>query len=381
MKENHFPKKNSTENQSPQKDDLLKKIAQPLLEWYDRGHRMLPWRENKDPYRIWVSEIMLQQTRVEAVIPYYHRFLETFPDIAALANAEDEKLLKSWEGLGYYSRVRNMKKAAVAVMEEYGGRMPDTWEELQKLSGIGSYTAGAIASIAYDRPVPAVDGNVLRILSRLRMDVDFINLQSVKKRVEEELAEVMPDKRPGDFNQALMELGATVCIPNGEPKCGECPWQELCLAKAADRMEEFPRKETKKKRTIEKKTVLILKECDKIAIHKRPDKGLLAGLYEFPMLDGHRNESEVILRLKEAGLGVVRIERLPEAVHIFSHKEWHMIGYAVRVDELEKQAETAMDYLFVDIEETEAKYPIPSAFAAYAGYMKLKLGNDRFTEE
>ena len=372
---------NISEIKVSERTDLLKKIAQPLLEWYDRGHRMLPWRENKDPYRIWVSEIMLQQTRVEAVIPYYHRFLETFPDIAALANAEDEKLLKSWEGLGYYSRVRNMKKAAVAVMEEYGGRMPDTWEELQKLSGIGSYTAGAIASIAYDRPVPAVDGNVLRILSRLRMDEDFINLQSVKKRVEEELAEVMPDKRPGDFNQALMELGATVCIPNGEPKCGECPWQELCLAKAADRMEEFPRKETKKKRTIEKKTVLILKECDKIAIHKRPDKGLLAGLYEFPMLDGHRNESEVILRLKEAGLGVVRIERLPEAVHIFSHKEWHMIGYAVRVDELEKRAETAMDYLFVDIEETEAKYPIPAAFAAYAGYMKLKLGNDRFTEE
>ena len=364
-----------------EKTDLLKKIAHPLLEWYDKGHRTLPWREKKDPYHIWVSEIMLQQTRVEAVIPYYHRFLEAFPDIGALSEAEDEKLLKCWEGLGYYSRVRNMKKAAVTVMQEYGGKMPDTWEELQKLSGIGSYTAGAIASIAYGRPVPAVDGNVLRILSRLRMDEEFINLQSVKKRVEEELAEVMPIHRPGDFNQALMELGATVCIPNGAPKCGECPWQGICLARANGRTEEFPRKEVKKKRTIEKKTVLILKECDKIAIHKRPDKGLLAGLYEFPLLEGHLGESEVILRLKEKGLGTVRVERLPEAVHIFSHKEWHMIGYAVRVDELEQHTEDTSDYLFVDIEETEANYPIPAAFAAYAGYMKLKLGNDRFIEE
>lgn len=367
--------------ETSEKTNLLKKIALPLLEWYDKGHRMLPWRENKDAYRIWVSEIMLQQTRVEAVIPYYHCFLENFPDIEALSKAEDEKLLKCWEGLGYYSRVRNMKKAAITVMEEYGGRMPDTWEELQKLSGIGSYTAGAIASIAYNRPVPAVDGNVLRILSRLRMDEEFINLSAVKKRVEAELAEVMPVDRPGDFNQAMMELGATVCIPNGNPKCGDCPWMDLCLAKTAGCTEEFPKKEAKKKRTIEKKTVLILKEQDRIAIHKRPDKGLLAGLYEFPMMEGHLDEGEVICRLKEKGLEAVRVERLPEAVHIFSHKEWHMIGYAVRVDELEKQDKEANDYLFVEPEDTRQNYPIPSAFAVYAGYMKLKLGNERFLQE
>lgn len=377
MKEKNFPEKNFPEN-----SDLLKEIAHPLLEWYDKGHRMLPWRENKDAYRIWVSEIMLQQTRVEAVIPYYQRFLENFPDIAALAAAEDEKLLKCWEGLGYYSRVRNMKKAALTVMEQYNGRMPDTWEELQKLSGIGSYTAGAIASIAYNRPAPAVDGNVLRILSRLRMDGEFINLPAVKRRVEEELTAVMPKERPGDFNQAMMELGATVCIPNGTPKCGECPWSRLCLAKAADCMEEFPKKEAKKKRTVEKKTVLILKEGNKIAIHKRPDKGLLAGMYEFPMLEGHLLENDVILQLKEKGLSAVRIERLPEASHIFSHKEWHMVGYAVRVDELEPKTNAAShEYYFVEIEETEEKYPIPSAFAVYASYMKLKLGNDRFTED
>lgn len=211
------------------------------------------------------------------------------------------------------------------------------------------------------------------------MDEAFINLSAVKKRVEDELLGVMPINRPGDFNQALMELGATVCIPNGKPKCEECPWNTLCLARQNGRIEEFPYKEAKKKRTVEKKTVLILKEGNKIAIHKRPSKGLLAGLYEFPMLEGHLEESEVIFQLKEMGLFSVRIERLPEAVHIFSHKEWHMIGYAVRVDELEKRMdEEIKDFKFVEIEETQEKYPIPSAFTAYAGYMRLKLGNERF---
>lgn len=391
MKENRFPENRFPENkiyesETPeelflQSSNLLAQIVQPLLEWYDRGHRMLPWRENKDPYRIWVSEIMLQQTRVEAVIPYYHRFLQEFPDPAALSAADDEKLLKCWEGLGYYSRVRNMKKAALTVMEMYNGRMPDTWEELQKLSGIGSYTAGAIASIAYGRPVPAVDGNVLRILSRLRMDDEFINLQAVKKRVEAELAEVIPIDRPGDFNQALMELGATICIPNGASRCGECPWKELCKARENGCIDDFPKKEKKKKRSIEKKTVLILKDSDKIAIRKRPDKGLLAGMYEFPMLDGHLKEWEVIRSLKEKGLETVRIEKLPDAVHIFSHKEWHMKGYAVRVDELGETEDRTDAYLFVDVADTEKNYPIPSAFAAYAGYMKLRLGTERFVEE
>lgn len=362
--------------------DLLEKIAKPLLTWYDKGHRELPWRENKDAYRIWVSEIMLQQTRVEAVIPYFHRFLTEFPDIRSLAHADDEKLLKCWEGLGYYSRVRNMKKAAITVMEEYDGQMPDTPEELQKLSGIGSYTAGAIASIAFDRKAPAVDGNVLRILSRLRMDEEYITLPAVKKRVETELMKVMPPTRPGDFNQALMELGATVCIPNGEPRCGECPWKSFCLAKVNGCIEEFPKKEPKKKRTVEKKTVLILKDGENVAIRKRPEKGLLAGLYEFPMYEGHLDESEVILRLKKDGVFAVRIERLPEATHIFSHKEWHMIGYAIRVDEIERNRDKDLNkYHFVHPRETEKKYPVPSAFSAYAGYMNLKLGNDRFDQE
>ena len=347
---------------------MLKKIEKPLLAWYDSGHRDLPWRQNKEAYRIWVSEIMLQQTRVEAVIPYYQRFLENFPDIASLAAAPEDKLLKCWEGLGYYSRVRNMQKAAISVMEEYDGRMPDTWEGLQKLSGIGSYTAGAIASIAFKRPVPAVDGNVLRVLSRLRMDGEYITLPAVKKRVEAELLEIMPTERPGDFNQALMELGATVCIPNGEPKCDICPWNAFCKAKENGCISEYPKREEKKKRSIEQKTVLILKEGERIAIQKRPARGLLAGLYQFPMLEGHLTEGEVIANLKEKGMMAVRIEKLPAASHIFSHKEWHMIGYAIRVDELEKYSE-GENILFIHPAKIQQEYPIPSALSAYATYL------------
>ena len=356
--------------------NILEKIAEPLLEWYDKDHRILPWRINKDPYRIWISEIMLQQTRVEAVKPYYARFMERFPSIDALAEAEEEILLKYWEGLGYYSRARNLKKAAIILMNEYGGRMPETWEELQKLPGIGSYTAGAIASIAFGKRVPAVDGNVLRILSRLRMDTEFITLPVVKKRVEKELLEVMP-VRAGDFNQALMELGATVCIPNGEAKCDICPWNAFCLARMHECVAEYPRKEKKKKRQIEKKTILILKDGDNVVIHKRPDKGLLAGLYELPMLEGHLSKADVIVKLKEMGFYPIRIEKLPDSVHIFSHKEWHMTGYAVRVDEF-VSGNTLEEYLFVHPKETEAVYPIPSAFAAYAKYLNIKLGNEKF---
>lgn len=359
--------------------NILERIAKPLLAWYDADHRRLPWREDKNPYRIWVSEIMLQQTRVEAVIPYFERFMQVFPDVATLAAADDDLLLKNWEGLGYYSRARNLKKAAITVMEQYGGQMPDTWEELQTLTGIGSYTAGAIASIAFNKAVPAVDGNVLRVLSRLRMDDAYITQQAVKKRVEEELLAIMPKDRPGDFNQALMELGATVCIPNGEPKCSICPWKELCLAREHNCIGDYPKKEKKKGRKTEQKTVLVLKHKEDVAIHKRPDKGLLAGLYELPNLEGHLSEEQVISRLRDNGLSPIRIERLPDAVHIFSHKEWHMIAYAVRIDELlEKEIFTKEEYLFIHPKETEANYPIPSAFLAYAEYLNIKLGNEKF---
>lgn len=362
-------------------DKILEEIVKPLLDWYDSGHRMLPWRENKNAYRIWVSEIMLQQTRVEAVKPYFARFMEKFPDIADLANAQDELLLKYWEGLGYYSRVRNMKKAAVMIMQEYDGKMPDKRDELLKLPGIGSYTAGAIASIAFDRAVPAVDGNVLRILSRVRMDADNISEPAVKKRVEQELTEIMPKDRPGDFNQAMMELGAVVCVPNGAAKCEQCPWSHLCRAKAQGRVTEYPVKEKKKERKIELKTVLVIKDGETVAIHKRPPKGLLAGMYELPMLEGHLKEKEVIGRLKDIGLMPLRIEYLGEAKHIFTHKEWHMIGYAVRVDELEKMAQNEQKLIFVKPQETQEHYPIPAAFGAFTAHINIKLGNEKFIGE
>lgn len=355
--------------------DSLDRIAEPLLAWYDRGRRILPWREEPTPYHVWLSEIMLQQTRVEAVKPYYERFLKELPDIESLAGVEEEKLLKLWEGLGYYNRARNLKKAAMQIVIDYDGVMPGTHEELVKLPGIGSYTAGAVSSIAFGNPVPAVDGNVLRILARLRMDDRDILDAKVKKAVEEELAVVMPTDRPGDFNQALMELGAMVCIPNGMAKCEECPWKELCQARKEDRVLEFPKKAPKKPRSVEEKTILVLQDAEKVALHKRPAKGLLAGMYEFPWLEGHRSEKQVLEYLEEMGMKAIRIRKLEPAKHIFSHKEWHMTGYAVRVDEL---AGLGMDkkepFLFIDPAETKDKYPIPSAFAAYADYMEMKRG-------
>ena len=341
--------------------DSLDMIAEPLLAWYDENRRILPWRENPTPYHVWLSEIMLQQTRVEAVKSYYDRFLRRLPDIADLAAVEEETLLKLWEGLGYYNRARNLKKAAIQIMEEYGGMMPGNYEELLKLAGIGSYTAGAVASIAFGQPVPAVDGNVLRVLSRLRTDDRDILEAGVKKSIEEELRGVIPKDRPGDFNQALMELGAMVCIPNGSPKCESCPWGELCQARIQNRITEYPKKAPKKPRSIEKKTVLVIRYGNLVALRRRPDRGLLAGLYEFPTMEGHCGEEQVITHLRQSGVVPLRIRRLTEAKHIFTHKEWHMTGYSVRIDDLSGMGE----YVFVEPEKIRDQYPVPSAFAAY----------------
>ncbi len=354
--------------------DSLARIAEPLLAWYDKGRRILPWREDATPYHVWISEIMLQQTRVEAVKPYYDRFMKKLPDIESLAAAEEERLLKLWEGLGYYNRARNLKKAAQMIVSEYNGIMPDEYQTLLTLPGIGSYTAGAIASIAYGQPIAAVDGNVLRILSRLRLDGRCITDGKVKKAVEEELRGIIPKNRPGDFNQALMELGAMVCIPNGSPKCTECPWRGLCRAEAEGRVAEFPKKAPKKERGIEKRTILVIQDADRVALCKRPERGLLAGMYEFPSLEGHKSEKQVLSYIKRLGFLPIKIKKLESAKHIFSHKEWHMIGYAVRVDELERTERRSGDAGLIFIEPAQAKdsYPIPSAFAAYADYMEMK---------
>ena len=353
-------------------------IVEPLLSWFAENKRDLPWRENRDPYRIWVSEIMLQQTRVEAVKPYFKRFMDRLPDLHALAHAPEETLLKLWEGLGYYNRVRNLQKAALQVEADYGGQMPASYEELLKLTGIGSYTAGAIASIAFGLPYPAVDGNVLRVLSRLRMDSRLINDGKVKAQVEEELRAVMPVHAPGEFNQALMEIGATVCVPNGAPLCEICPLARQCLAHQNGVESDYPKKEVKKPRVIEEMTVLVIRDENKVAVHKRPKEGLLAGLYEFPSIPGHRTPEEVISFLEENGIKTLRIRPMEAAKHIFTHKEWHMIGYAVQVDELAPGDRTGStgDWIYIDPAQTRDNYPIPSAFRTYTKYLKMKLGKE-----
>lgn len=359
-----------------EKEWLTNPIVESLLRWYDSGRRILPWREEPTPYHVWISEIMLQQTRVEAVKPYYDRFISELPDIGSLAQVEEERLLKLWEGLGYYNRARNLRKAAQILTEEQKGEMPETYEELLRLPGIGSYTAGAIASIAFGKRVPAVDGNVLRILARLRMDERDILNDRVKREVEKELAERMPAERPGDFNQAMMELGATVCVPNGAPRCEECPWRGCCQAQLAGRVQEFPYKSPKKARIAEKKTILLIRDADRVVIRKRPAKGLLAGMYEFPAMEGYATPEQVIDYLKEYGLSALHVQKLTDAKHIFTHREWHMRGYAVRVDELTGMGERGEKegFLLIEPEKIEKDYPIPTAYAVYAGYLEMQCG-------
>lgn len=348
----------------------LRNIVKPLVNWYRENKRDLPWRHNPDAYRVWISEIMLQQTRVEAVKGYYDRFLKALPTVKDLAEAEEDKLLKLWEGLGYYNRVRNMQKAAQQIMVDHAGRFPDTYEEILQLKGIGNYTAGAISAFAYGIPKPAVDGNVLRVISRITGSYEDIMKQSVRKKIESALEQVIPADAASDFNQGLIELGAIVCVPNGEPKCEKCPVKEYCIAHAKNLTAEIPVKKKAKARKIEERTVLIFKDGKQIAIRKRPAKGLLAGLYEFPNLEGKLSMDEVTEYSKKIGLMPVRVQELLEAKHIFSHIEWHMIGYEVIVDELEKTNEKG--FLFIHPEQIKKEYSIPSAFEKYTGYAGIE---------
>ena len=342
--------------------------VQALLLWYQQNKRDLPWRHTSDPYRIWISEIMLQQTRVEAVKPYYARFLETCPNVQALASLPEEKLMKLWEGLGYYSRARNLQKAARAVVEQYGDMMPKTYEELLKLSGIGEYTAGAIASIAYGERVPAIDGNVLRVLARVSGSEADIALPETKKEFRQELARVVPVEA-GDFTQSLIELGATVCAPNREPMCEACPLRECCVAYREGKTSEIPVRSPKKARRIEERTVFLIRDGDRTALHKRPPKGLLAGLYELPNIEGHLRENEVIEHLRSLGFEPLRVQKIESAKHIFTHIEWHMIAYDVLITPEFDGLHGRSGMLLVPNEELHESYAIPSAFGAYVKYL------------
>ncbi len=354
-------------------------IGETLLKWYDYHARILPWRSDPTPYHVWISEIMLQQTRVEAVKKYYDRWMEALPEIKDLAEVEEERLMKLWEGLGYYNRARNLKTAAITVMEEYKGKLPSDYDQLRSLKGIGEYTAGAIASIAFGMKEPAVDGNVLRVFSRLLAEDGDIGKQAVKKKITREVRRVLPAERPGDFNQALMDLGAGICLPKGQPLCEQCPWEAVCQARKKGQEQDFPVKAAKKARKIEKKTVLLLEiygeETRRILLHKRPANGLLANLWELPNMEGWLDREDAREKIKEQwGHYPDEGEPLGKRKHVFSHIEWHMIGYRfrIRIEEekirkyrKEKSEEEKSRWALVKEEETKTDYAIPSAFAGY----------------
>lgn len=327
-----------------------------LTEWYIREKRDLPWRKDKEPYHVWISEIMLQQTRVEAVRDYYTRFIQALPTIQNLAEAEEQTLLKLWQGLGYYNRVRNMQKAAKTVQNDLNGEFPRTYEEIKKLSGIGEYTAGAIASICFDERVPAVDGNVLRVMTRILENDGDIKSAKVKRQIGEILQNLYPSHNCGNFTQGLIELGALICVPKGEPKCELCPVSEYCGAKYSGTVNLYPFKSKNKERRKIRKTVFILRAGKKIAVRRRPENVLLAGLYEFPNVDEELTIEEAALKIETFGLRTVNIERVSECKHIFSHAQWEMKGMYFTVENENKE------FQWVDEDELEKEIPLPSAF-------------------
>ena len=305
---------------------MLEQLPVLLLPWFAEHRRDLPWRRDREPYHVWLSEIMLQQTRVEAVRGYYLRFLERLPDIAALASAPEDVLLKLWEGLGYYSRVRNLQKAAQCVMEQHDGEFPQELSAIRALPGIGDYTAGAIASICFEAPTAAVDGNVLRVILRLPACADSPADVRVRRRIGEELSAVYPAGHCGDFTQALMELGATVCLPNGAPQCGACPLRALCEAHAQGTELQFPTKPPKKPRRIEQRTVFVLQCGDRLAVCKRPARGLLAGLWQLPDVPGKLETAEALRQAEQWGVHPTGILKTAERTHIFTHVQWDLRG-------------------------------------------------------
>ena len=340
------------------KKSLYSQLPDALLPWYDADHRELPWREDQAPYHIWVSEIMLQQTRVEAVKGYYARFLQALPDIKSLAECDDDLLHKLWEGLGYYNRVRNMKKAACQIMTDHNGQFPTDHAQVLALPGIGAYTAGAICSIAFNQPTPAVDGNVLRVISRITDDATPIDQPAYINIVQQNLAEIYPD-RAGDFTQALMELGATICGPNRQPDCENCPCKTFCLGHQRKTAVNLPVRSPKRDRKVEEKTVFIL-SCDgKYALEKRPDNGLLAGLWQFPNVPGKQDIHSVLNQVEELSLKPKEINRTVERKHIFTHIEWDMRGAYVEVQSV------GGNFLWLTAEEINRQIALPTAFRQF----------------
>ncbi len=344
--------------------DGLDRLPLPLLEWFRDNARKLPWRDEPTPYHVWLSEIMLQQTRVAAALDYYRRFLEECPDIPALAVLPEDRLMKLWQGLGYYARARNLQKAAKVIVERYGGQFPADYRAVRALPGVGDYTAGAICSIAFGQPVPAVDGNVLRVIARVSGDGGDVTSPETKRRVSEAVRAVMPLRAPGAFNQALMELGATVCLPNGAPLCGQCPAKDFCAALAQDRIPELPVRSPRRPRRVEERTVWLIFRGDAVALRRRPAQGLLAGLWEFP------SEPAGAEPLSGWGISPLTDTFTGRARHIFTHAEWRMALRAV-----EAAADALPEgWVWATLEELERVYPVPSAFDGARRAVRKRLG-------
>lgn len=351
----------------------IKNTIPALLSWYDLHARSLPWRQNPTPYRVWISEIMLQQTRIEAVIPHYYDFLERMPTLCALAEIDEAELLKCWEGLGYYSRARNLQKAAKAVVASGNTELPTQYAQLLKLPGIGEYTAGAIASICFNECVPAVDGNVLRVLARLTEDDTDVLSPVGKKKFTALAKRLIPQDAAGKFNQAIMELGETVCIPNTTPKCEKCPFSEVCAAKQNGTASELPVRKKPSKRKIEQRTVFVLKtegQPTRVLLHKRPNSGLLANLFEFPNCEGVLKPQDAEQYLKSINVKALALHELDSAKHVFTHLEWHMTGYYATVD---SSYSPPPQYVLATKEELEKQYAVPSAFRAFTKFVNSKL--------
>lgn len=342
-----------------------KEFAPLVIDWFRKEGRALPWRIGRDPYRIWISEVMLQQTRIEAVIPYYERFLDTLPTVKALADCPEDKLLKLWEGLGYYSRARNLKKAAEKIISEFGGAIPRDAADLRSLPGIGEYTAGAISSIAFGLPEPAVDGNVLRVLTRVLADESDIALPATKKKITGFLRAIYPSgSAAADLTEGIMEIGERACIPNGVPLCSFCPLKEICLAKKENRTDSIPQKSPKKERKIIEKTVFVFSFEDRFALRRRPESGLLGGMWEFYHVDQKMNRAAAKAFLEESGLHPIEISPLGKAKHIFTHLEWHMTGF------LAPLAEKCEGFEWKTRDEMDAEYALPGAFQNFKKKLK-----------
>ena len=347
----------------PPVDPALAELPGLIVSWYRANRRQLPWREEVSPYRTLLSEIMLQQTRVEAVKPYFERFLETFPDVPSLADADDDLLNKRWEGLGYYSRARNLKKCAREIVDRFGGVIPSELSDLLSLPGIGPYTAGAIAAFAYGKPVAAVDGNVLRVTARITSETGDVLSPSVKAKLTGFVSSLVPSDAPSDFGQGLIELGALVCLPNRPPKCELCPVRALCRGYAEGIADRLPVRIRKTERKLDRRTVLVIRSGTRTLLHKRPARGLLAGLWEFPNFSGGFSEEEALDAVRDLGFEPLRVRPLDPAKHLFTHVEWQMSGYLISVAEPDFPLPDG--YVMPETDDLLSRYAIPSAFSAY----------------